>query len=1257
MKKIILDKPGRLCQLLIILFVLLVCNEVYTQLPVMPGVQALFSTQKEELIDDTQENVSAEIDERAAAPLQPFGAAATDCSTPGVVFPFASPAMVSPEFVCPSSGTVSLNIAAVMPNVTGLTYQWEWSADGVTGWLDIGGALSNPALVYSGVTADGYFRCKVYCTASSAPVWVSGNSSQVKLIRAATFKLPSYICSGAPVPTLPSVSENGIAGTWNPATISSTSSATYTFTPDAGQCVITPVTVSIIVANGGMYGQIPLLASDYNSDIIANGNGSALGSTSLSADFSNFVLVSPTFAPGGTICVTDATGALPDENVRQITSANTTTNTGITYTLQPYDQNNNIWVFGLGMNKKLTVATPVAASTLYLVGMTGNGPSFFDVRVNFTDNTFETVHSHMPDWCIFSASDAAYALTNKLYRSSRASTACDGEMFPYLFEMPVDISSSNQNKMIASVDIVGDVWSYLNIMALGAKLEPQIPVFDPVSDLCYGSSAPALPTISNNGIGGTWSPATVSNTASATYTFTPWCGGPGTSLDVTVIPLKIANEDISICANALPYTWNGIAVPAGGNGVATYTTPSLVTGCDSTTILNLTINPLITATEDVTICANQLPYTWNGIAINSGGNGVANYVSQSLVTGCDSTTTLNLTVNPLLSESQDITICADQLPYIWNGITVTTGGINAATYITPSLLTGCDSTTTLNLTVNPLKAATQQITICEGQLPYLWNGITVIAGGSNAATYTVPSLVTGCDSTTTLDLTVIPMKTAMEDVSICSGQLPFMWNGISVASAGSYAAIYVTPSLITGCDSTTILNLTVNSLKSAVQNITICADQLPYAWNGIIVNNAGNNAAIYTMPSLISGCDSTTTLNLTVNPLKRATESITICADQLPYVWNGINVASGGNNAAIYVTPSLLTGCDSTTTLNLTVNALPAISLQPQPVNVVIDNNTSFTVSATGTGPLTYQWEVNTGAGYVAIVDDGTYSNASTATLQITNSTLNMDGNLYRCVVTGICTTAITNAAKLTVTKNTQSISLNTPPASGIITATYGDGLRGVGATSSAGLSISYASSNNNVISVDNTGALIIKGAGTAVITISQAGDASYLAASSIFVAIQVNKKDLTVVANDTSRPYGENNPAFTVSYNGFVNGEDGSVVTAPLTATTALLSSMPGVYTISLSGGSAANYNLLYQSGTLTVTGAVISVDVQPQPRTVCVNKWQAFQRKPLSPENQAHYLINGRKVLMVTYGRIFQVLQLPLTTLLAGIHFISVV
>ena len=86
----------------------------------------------------------------------------------------------------------------------------------------------------------------------------------------------------------------------------------------------------------------------------------------------------------------------------------------------------------------------------------------------------------------------------------------------------------------------------------------------------------------------------------------------------------------------------------------------------------------------------------------------------------------------------------------------------------------------------------------------------------------------------------------------------------------------------------------------------------------------------------------------------------------------------------------------------------------------------------------------------------------------------------------------------------------------------------------------------------------------------------------------------LTAKVNDASRVYGEDNPTFTISYSGFVNGENESVLTTkPTITTTASKNSEAGTYPISISGGEAKNYKIEYEEGTLTVNKAPLTINV----------------------------------------------------------------
>ena len=93
----------------------------------------------------------------------------------------------------------------------------------------------------------------------------------------------------------------------------------------------------------------------------------------------------------------------------------------------------------------------------------------------------------------------------------------------------------------------------------------------------------------------------------------------------------------------------------------------------------------------------------------------------------------------------------------------------------------------------------------------------------------------------------------------------------------------------------------------------------------------------------------------------------------------------------------------------LTVNTAPVISSQPMSITVVEMNAATFSITATGTG-LTYQWQENTGSGFINI------SGATSSTYIKMATTLVMSGYQYRVIINGTCTLSLTStAATLTV--------------------------------------------------------------------------------------------------------------------------------------------------------------------------------------------------------------------------------------------------
>lgn len=101
----------------------------------------------------------------------------------------------------------------------------------------------------------------------------------------------------------------------------------------------------------------------------------------------------------------------------------------------------------------------------------------------------------------------------------------------------------------------------------------------------------------------------------------------------------------------------------------------------------------------------------------------------------------------------------------------------------------------------------------------------------------------------------------------------------------------------------------------------------------------------------------------------------------------------------------------------VTVQQNPQINSHPPDKVVLVNQNTSFSVTAIATG-ISYRWQLSTdgGGSYGDLSNGGLYSGVTTSNLSVSSVLLTMNGYKYRCKVSGACTpVAYSNPATLTV--------------------------------------------------------------------------------------------------------------------------------------------------------------------------------------------------------------------------------------------------
>ncbi|MEY2880863.1 MAG: hypothetical protein RLZZ15_3243, partial [Verrucomicrobiota bacterium] len=115
-----------------------------------------------------------------------------------------------------------------------------------------------------------------------------------------------------------------------------------------------------------------------------------------------------------------------------------------------------------------------------------------------------------------------------------------------------------------------------------------------------------------------------------------------------------------------------------------------------------------------------------------------------------------------------------------------------------------------------------------------------------------------------------------------------------------------------------------------------------------------------------------------------------------------------------------------------------AISSQPGSVGLVAGQTTTFSVAATGTAPITYQWQRRAAetTDFVQLNDGGAYSGATTAALTVTGVAASMHGDQFRCLVD--------NAAAAPALSGVATLSINAAPViTSAATANFYAGLGG----------------------------------------------------------------------------------------------------------------------------------------------------------------------------------------------------------------------
>lgn len=308
---------------------------------------------------------------------------------------------------------------------------------------------------------------------------------------------------------------------------------------------------------------------------------------------------------------------------------------------------------------------------------------------------------------------------------------------------------------------------------------------------------------------------------------------------------------------------------------------------------------------------------------------------------------------------------------------------------------------------NGVNAGTNGPTLVVGPCPVAWNGMSVVCyisnsdGNTTSSTATLGVLPDPVITGQPANVTVGVGSTASFTVT-ATGQsgLSYQWSKNGSSIAGATHSNYTTPPTVAGDNNSQFSAMVTNnagSLQSA--NATLTVTNIISPPDPVITaqpqstNIYNNQAALF---SLTAAGVTALAYQWRTNGVNAGTNGPVIALNPCPIIWSGMAVACVVSDLAGSVTSSIA---------SLTISADPVITVQPQNVTVNTNNVATFSVTATGQTPRTFQWYRNG-----STIGGATSSSYTTPLLTIANN-----GDTYFVDVTDTADTLRSSTATLTV--------------------------------------------------------------------------------------------------------------------------------------------------------------------------------------------------------------------------------------------------
>ena len=374
-------------------------------------------------------------------------------------------------------------------------------------------------------------------------------------------------------------------------------------------------------------------------------------------------------------------------------------------------------------------------------------------------------------------------------------------------------------------------------------------------------------------------------------------------------------------------------------------------GCDSVTSLHLSLRHSSSAVILDTALENDLPRSFLAHSFSSDTSDCRLLTSNHL--DCDSLVSYSLHVIWNNRTSLDSTVCQSQLPLLWNHRTFSSAATLMDTLVN-SL--GSDSIIAMTLHVAPVYDDTVHASICDNQ-SYAFDGTDYTLPGSYS--HLLHTAAFSCDSLRTL---VLDVRATSHGDTVANPCDILSWHGVSFSSDTVVADTAILHRVFAlnaaGCDSVTSLHLSLRHSSSAVILDTALENDLPRSFLAHSFSSDTSDCRLLTSNHL--DCDSLVSYSLHVIWNQLVSLDTSVCSNELPFTWHGKAFASDGT-AQLHDTLWLNTAAGSDSTVALTVNVHPVYDMHFY--DTICDNETfhfdNDVLTVEGTYNYNYQTHIH----------------------------------------------------------------------------------------------------------------------------------------------------------------------------------------------------------------------------------------------------------------------------------------------------------